>query len=122
MNPLDYGTREVCEKLFKAGIVLETEAVWFYGTNGKWHLGEGWLAQHAADKYPAVSMSEVWRELPQEYTDDELVGSLMLWKEDKFTAVGYWWHDQCRISVRNLNPTNALIALRIWLEERKEGT
>ena len=121
MNPLDYGTREACEKLFKAGVVLETEHCWYPSIfldkwllkNSKWKDGK---------KLPAVSMSEVWRELPQEYTDDELVGSLMLWKEDKFTAVGYWWHDQCRISVRNLNPADALIDLLIWVSQKKERT
>jgi len=120
MNADNYGSQEACEKLFKAGIVLETE-FWWIKVRNKWKL-ELVNLTCPYEHTPAVSMSEVWRELPQEYTDDELVGSLMLWKEDKFTAVGYWWHDQCRISVRNLNPTNALIALRIWLEERKEGT
>ena len=116
MNPLDYGTREVCEKLFKAGIVLETEAVWFYGTNGKWHLGEGWLAQHAADKYPAPSMGEVWRELPGHHTSgNNYTAWLELAKESNGDTTAKYWS-----KITNTNPTDALIALRIWLEERKE--
>ena len=101
MNELNYGSREACERLVKAGIVLETEKMWIYarhiplkGADKSWKLfdRQSLMAIEATDQrpdciLPAPSMAEAWRELPE-----------------------------------NTNPIDALIYLRIWLEERKEGT
>jgi L-lysine 2,3-aminomutase len=40
MNELNYASLEASKRLVEAGIVLETQSVWFHGTKGTWHLSE----------------------------------------------------------------------------------
>jgi hypothetical protein len=127
MNPLNYGSREACERLHKAGVVVETDFVYFrYGE--KWVIRSKWCAGHDLSIIPdlcipAPTLSEVWRELPQDIYYKTMCCSLMLWKfnKGKFTEVGYWWHDQIIKSFLSENPTDAAIELLIWLKgERHE--
>lgn len=80
MNPENHGSREACQKLFKEGIVVETDAVWIYarhiplkGADKFWKLFDrrSLMAIEATQQrpdciIPALSMAEGWRELPTE--------------------------------------------------------
>ena len=61
MNSLNDGSREACERLFKAGIVLETE---------HWHGWDGRIYRkdevpYGTARVPAPSMEEVNQDLPE---------------------------------------------------------
>ena len=113
MNTNNYGSREACQRLCDAGIMLKPEKWWCY-YNGEWKL-------YSEDKIPlrdynylmqisAFSFYSVWRSMP--------FGTMLI-------KVGNCSHAipiNKEVTVINTNPTDALIYLRIWLEERKEGT
>ena len=114
MNPLNYGSREACEKLFKAGIVLKTEFWWNKDETGKYYLipyekchrNDGLQVLQVT---PAVSMAEAWGELPPNTMIRKFGSDTWVWITDK--------EDSTR---HNINPADALIELRIWLERRKD--
>ena len=65
INPDNYGTHPACEKLYDAGIVLETDAHWYLRKHdNKWVCT---LRTPQVTEYfeciPAPSPAEVWREL-----------------------------------------------------------
>jgi len=138
MNELNYGSREACERLVKAGIVLETEKVWIYARNTAlkgadfcWRLfnRDSLMAIEATEQkpsciIPAPSMAEMWRMIPGEIIYKTMRCSPMIWKSEKGTCAGagYWWHEMEIESFFSINPTDALIDLLIWVSQRKEGT
>jgi len=100
MNSNNFGSREACEKLFKAGIVLETEACWSPIFDFDLPSEKGFLCQltvpmsrmpisikdweflyreqinasmWALKAIPAVSMYEAWRELPETIKENDTV-------------------------------------------------
>jgi hypothetical protein len=104
MNPNNYASLEASKRLVEAGIVLETEALWFLGTSDEWHLADKWLCNHAPQAVPAPSMAEVWMELPE---------GIYIYKGLKFSEAYRKFGDpNSHISI---NPTDALIDLLIWL-------
>jgi hypothetical protein len=119
MNRLNYGTREACQRLVKAGIVLETDCI--YGPRGD--LFYKALVEVRPGDIPALSMAEVWRELPEfiEYKGRTynkcLVGynGLNIASYDDNGILNY--NDLCE----STNPVDALIDLKIWLTAQKEG-
>jgi hypothetical protein len=124
MNPNNYGTLEACQRLEKAGIVLETDCYWtecyYYEarhTAKKWEIvteqeKEEWQQEVPTDKYiPAPSMAEVWRELEVDGMCNYRQGDILM------TAV---WTDESRV-YENINPTDALIDLLIFVKAQKEG-
>jgi hypothetical protein len=131
MNPNNYGTLEACQRLVKAGIVLETEAMWGF-TEKKYasgHVDIDWVlvpkTQRIPQTIPAPSMAEVWRELPNEAGGGEL-------RVSKNSIIGdihveyvipYYIEepDIAIIEINNTNPTDALIDLLIWVKAQKEG-
>ena len=117
MNPDNYGSREACERLFKAGIVLETEK--------RWYKGPGYVRLYDADiksNLPSVSapsMAEVLREF-KNLTGNDLIEILERIDPDigrdgqpMVLNVIYKMVELCK----NID---ALIDLRIWMG--KEGT
>lgn len=65
MNELNCGSREACQKLFEAGVVVETEASWTYRKEYGWRLSfteklKG-NEKHYLEIIPALSMAEAWR-------------------------------------------------------------
>jgi hypothetical protein len=143
MNPNNYGTRDACQRLVDAGIVLETEAVWIadeyppFGSSMKillkWDLRNkkelifANFGKLPDGIIPAPSMAEVWRELPPQIGD----GYLELGKNE---IEGTTWacyvenindcdeHDEVDHGLqKNTNPTDALIDLLIWVKAQKEG-
>ena len=106
MNPLNYASLEASKRLVDNGIALETEAHHIkYRT--EWEL----KPRHSFDAVygiPAPSMAEVWRELP--------IGSLITkCRNGEITHLSGFGE----YSIANVNPTDALIDLLIWV--RKEA-
>ena len=113
MNEEDgYGTREACQKLIEAGIEVETDSYWCDNL--------GWVTLRSGDDvpvescdwkiYPALSMFEAWRELPkgQSYS----ISSIYEF-DDRGWKVIVTMNGH---SFKNVNPTDALIDLLIWLK------
>ena len=109
MNQDNYCSLEAAQRLVGAGIVLETEKVWFFSTTG-WELVDRY-DKHKVNKhyFPAPSMAEVWRELPE-------------WTECKKQAV----ETKCVLMTKDNikvffseNPTDALIDLLIFVRKGK---
>ncbi len=119
MNTQNYASLEASKRLHDAGIELETEAYWIRVANSPMMLTDN---RHGADEYyPAPSMAEVWRELPEyvEYKKDDrpLIEYLRIDKNgDGSLSCGYGQYSEMTI---NDNPTDALIELLIWV--RKEA-
>ena len=109
MNELNYASLEASKRLVKAGIVLETEAVWhLQGDNETYFLQSQGSSAHLCVRwgdFPAPCMAEVWRELPDEITIKKWDGKLLIIDDDGTNF--------------NINPADALIELLIWLEKEK---
>ena len=130
MNPLNYASLEASKRLVEAGIVLETEAGWYKIFRPGCHSFDMVLSMRSGnekfygDNYPAPSMAEVWRELPETALQpcrDTTTGYcheyLSLQKDGDLTVAGYGEYSEIG---RNSNPTDALIDLLIW--EGKEAS
>jgi hypothetical protein len=124
-NPENYGTLEACQAFVKAGIVMETDC--YYG----YSVGEGWCLLPKDHPHlsmymplvPAPSLAEMWRELPIEFVyDTNRVFLFMTKKRDQKTYCGYAHNENavCGSVKKDVNPTDAMIHLRIWLKERGE--
>uniref|UniRef100_A0A6M3KTY8 Uncharacterized protein n=1 Tax=viral metagenome TaxID=1070528 RepID=A0A6M3KTY8_9ZZZZ len=118
MNELNYGSREACQRLFDEGIVVETDMVYVMGAE-KVHILVTPLQanMYQANMYypsskpiPAPSMAEVWRGLPPNTMIRKFGSVARVWITNKEEPIRY-----------STNPTDALIDLLIWLEERKEA-
>jgi hypothetical protein len=111
MNQLNYASLEASKRLVAAGIVLETEEVWYQGENGTWYLSDVPLPTHSI---PAPSMAEVWRELPERSYFTKYNGHYQAWSEWT-TSVG---HGNSSPVKENTNPADALIDLLIWVRRK----
>ena len=107
MNTQNFASLEASMRLVEAGIVLETEKVWFFSTTG-WELVDRY-DKHKVNKHylPAPSMAEVWRELPD---------STCINKDGDYTKC--WVDSNMSLKVfQNENPTDALIDLLIFVRK-----
>ena len=123
MNPNNYASLEASNRLVKAGIVLETEALWvkwYFDTSTnmnyspfEWRLMYRSLTQVDLEYIPAPSMAEVWRKLL------DITISIRLQKDGLYFL---FLADDTFESYRD-NPTDALIDLLIWVrkEDGHEG-
>jgi len=115
MNNLNYASLEASKRLVDAGIVLETEAHWIRVANSPMMLVEN---RYGADEhYPAPSMAEVWKELPNTYsTDTDVRLKTLMSYQAGYKAlkddVGVWFS-------YDTNPTDALIDLLIFIRKEK---
>jgi hypothetical protein len=123
MNELNYASLEASQRLHAKGIVLETEVYWAR----KYPLGPYELCSLGVDvmydeAYPAAQFAEVWRELPEMIGGTGQKFYLTIQRLGGFTEAGYEsaHHDGVVKSYENANPTDALIDLLIWVEQRKE--
>jgi hypothetical protein len=144
MNLNNYGTQPACQRLVDNGIVLETDCYWvkektnecttldayelmlrrgdwFIPTDPDYYYSGFPIA--SCDHIPAPSMAEVWWELPDEILhpscgrQDHHELSISKTSNEETTA----WYTNTKTSFDNINPTDALIDLLIWLTARKEG-
>ena len=110
MNEANYASLEASKRLVDAGIVLETEKSWIMSSTG-WELADNikyYGFWKDAKKYPAPSMAEVWRELPD-------ATQIILIKRGVFHVVHY----ASNTIYTRKNPTDALIDLLIWVRKEK---
>ena len=126
MNTLNFGSLEASKRLVDVGIVLETEHCWqwkdpcspddmAYGAYGEWILVQRSIDHIDAECIPAPSMAEVWRELT-DYKD--LAPALK--KDGYYTCAYYDCEDNTGLGYSSdLNPTDALIDLLIWVRKEK---
>lgn len=101
MNELNNATLEACQRLLDAGIVLETEAIWFFGTDNIWHLSDKSFAYMAPLQYPAPMFTEVWRELKNHMSDYDTTKNLV-------------WD-----ALMSEKPIDRMIDLLIWVTKQK---
>lgn len=122
MNASNYGTLEACKKLVEKGIVLETEAGWYKIFRPGCHDFDMVLSARSGnekfygDNYPAPSMAEVWRELPEQgcyLTQNQ--GYNYAWME----WTDFEGHGKSCEAKENINPTDALIDLLIFVKGKK---
>ena len=119
MNPLNYASLEASKRLVEAGIVLETDFMWWnYDRENGWALAKSRDNKEKGLRLPigivpAPSMAEVWRELPDR---------ICIEKHIAFTQANYPTGELYTNKIFcNTNPTDALIDLLIWVtEQRKE--
>jgi hypothetical protein len=119
MDELNSATLEASQRLVKAGIVLETEAVWYLSqTLGQKKPFAELMSRYRAKDFmnsvkftetankiiPAPSMTEAWRELPDST-------QIILVKRGVNHIVSY----APNANFMNTNPTDALIDLLIWV-------
>ena len=122
MNELDYTSLEISKRLAEAGIVLETDALWATSIHGG---ASQLIHKEDADKLfgqvtivPAPSMAEVWRELPENITQDETYYYRTLQSRQCYHFASYRDDNDDRLMDQhfmNANPTDALIDLLIWV-------
>ena len=126
MNNLNYASREASQRLVDAGIVLETEKVWFFSTTG-WELVDRYTAHPVNRHYlPAPSMAEVWRELPKKLPHRGYIVEPHLCKREdtELHYASYAWEPsggfyEVVSLYENTNPSDALIDLLIWVRKEK---
>lgn len=133
MNELNVATFEASQRLFDAGAVLATENYWrIYGVDED-PVIELVTAEHRLDgwdrcnlrTYPAPSMAEVWRELPEVFEYESIQAYLSITKsrkKDNTTYAFYALPDDkavCGSKKHSRNPADALIDLLIWVTEQK---
>jgi hypothetical protein len=121
MNENNYCSLEMSKKLVDAGIVLGTEAHWIKVANSPLMLRD---SRYGADEhYPAPSMIELWRELPEELPNNTRTYymKLMIEKSDEMTLACYG-NDNMETYIgeyESISPANALAELLIWVKEEK---
>ena len=120
MNQSDYASFEAAHRLVAAGILLEAEAGWI---SERTKDGIVYKLMHKEEihgaYYPAPSMAEVWRELPERLDVTDLMKPHSYIRLTKFhgeTVSGYGVQPDVG---KRVNPADALIDLLIWV--RKEA-
>ena len=112
MNEANHGSLPACQRLDAAGIVLETEYWWnpIDIIEGDHTVISGYELKDykILGSIPAPSMAEAWRRLPAMSVIGKDYGEVtyVAFKKD--------------YKISNANPTDALIDLLIWVEQRKE--
>lgn len=117
MNPNNYTSLELSQRLAAAGIVLyNTDFRWATHTGQEWELIpsnsqlEGWITS-----YPAANLSELWREFSQYQVHMFIeMGDTKVWVE--------WYEDsylKCSPAFTNISPCDALAELLIWVKGEK---
>ena len=124
MNPLNYASLEASKRLVEAGIVLETEAGWYKIFRPGCHSFDMVLSMRSGnekfygDNYPAPSMAEVWRELPETIDEYDLTCEKIF---NGGMQAGYTTYDvsglRWKVLLNAANPTDAMIDLLIWVRK-----
>ncbi len=127
MNPNNYASVKASKRLVEAGIVLETEAGWYKIYRPGCHSFDMVLSLRSGnekfygDNFPAPSMAEVWRELPETIDEYDLTCEKIF---NGGMQAGYTTYDvsglRWKVLFNAANPTDALIDLLIWA--RKEAS
>ena len=135
MNTQNYASLEACKRLVDAGIVLKTDFYWYLPHKptmcGKttWFIERKYYLLVYTEMFPAPSMAEVWRELPETYEAETRHLELQVDKIKRVdgvtvTSANYIYNDAesgCCVYkfFAKENPTDALIDLLIWVKKEK---
>ena len=124
MNPNNYASVKASKRLVEAGIVLETEAGWYKIFRPGCHSFDMVLSMRSGnekfygDNYPAPSMAEVWRELPETIDEYDLTCEKIF---NGGMQAGYTTYDgsglRWKVLLNAANPTDAMIDLLIWVRK-----
>ena len=124
MNPNNYASVKASKRLVEAGIVLETEAGWYKIYRPGCHSFDMVLSMRSGnekfygDNYPAPSMAEVWRELPETIDEYDLTCEKIF---NGGMQAGYTTYDvsglRWKVLLNAANPTDAMIDLLIWVRK-----
>ena len=111
MNKDNYCSLEMSQKLVDAGIVLDTDAYWIRVANSPLMLCD---SKYGADEhYPAPSIFELWRELPESITKNGIIQYMEMGKAHSKTYAAYDFADDY---VLFDNPADALAELLIFVK------
>jgi len=117
MNKGNCCSLEISQKLVDAGIVLDTDAYWIRVANSPLMLCD---SKYGADEYyPAPSMAELWRELPESIGKGRAIQYMEMGKAHGKTYAAYDFADDY---VLFDNPADALAELLIWVRGRGKCT
>jgi hypothetical protein len=117
MNKDNYVTLPVAQRLVEKRIMLETDAWWILGFDGKYSLVHCAtkvmmsVAKERPGSVPAPNLSELWRELPSFASYKYPTGEAEVWLENGRENI-------ISPSCVDINPCDALAELLIW--QRKE--
>jgi hypothetical protein len=133
MNSQNYASLEASQRLYEAGIVLETEFHWIcdiVNTREIWTITL--VDCHSTTdnrEYPTPSMAEVWRELPEVCNTGTGKAELTFNKIERnngvvVTSANYIYDDVesgcCTYKYfASVNPADALVDLLIWVRKEK---
>ena len=115
MNTQNYASLEACKRLVDAGIVLKTDFYWYLPHKptmcGKttWFIERKYYLLVYTEMFPAPSMAEVWRELPDSTCVNKDGDHTKCWV-DRNTSLKVF---------QRINPTDALIDLLIFVRKGK---
>ena len=117
MNKGNCCSLEISQKLVDAGIVLDTDAYWIRVANSPLMLCD---SKYGADEhYPAPSMVELWKELPESIGKGRTIQYLKMGKAHSKTYAAYAY-DFADEYVLLDNPSDALAELLIWVKGEKK--
>lgn len=114
MNKDNYCSLGISQNLVAAGIILETDLYW-WEYDGQWEI----IGYRKNDAIPAPMWAELWRELPDQLNNHEV---LRLSKNCRWTYAGYMGVSHALVMFKNVNPTDVLAKLLIWLRGQKIST
>ena len=114
MNEINYASLEASKRLVDAGIVLETDCYW-------WDFGSYWKIVSHKHEYgtkciPALSMAEVWRELPETIQFGPATWKHLTTEKMGTRMEAYYRPCDSKEIISSENPTDALIDLLIWVK------
>ena len=115
MNKRNVASFKASKKLVDNGIKLDTDCFYKIGDGGGLFDYDHYDAEYM--DYPAPSMAEVWRELPEHITKGGTIQYLEMGKTGSKTYAAYDFADDYILFD---NPTDALIDLLIWVKEQNK--
>lgn len=128
MNPLNYASLSASKRLVDAGVVLKTEVYWSYeptniitprcNQSSEIIIERRWVLTMfppmGSACYPAASMAEAWRELPDRFDyGGDPPDDLFIKKAGNKCIAGYGLYSD---TGTNINPTDALIDLLVFVK------
>jgi len=117
MNQQNFASLEASQRLYEAGIVLETDFYWFSDFDGSPFLApsDEECCNGIRLIFPAPSMAEVWRELPEGITLDKSND-----RENTASCLDLQFNGDIDFKYfSDRNPADALIDLLIWVRKER---
>lgn len=113
----NWASPDVCQKLKAAGITINTDFYWFAKGDGTWSVE---MRDYFTDNNVlfAVSMAELWRELPVQLSHNILLYEPRIDKFEELTYCYYHWFGEILSGsgVAKENPADALAELLIFVK------